>query len=74
MDHIVTDFWSMTVLARELLASYEANKTGKTTCHCRSSPPVIQIMSAGRNEMLEGPQGENIGNIGGIILAVNFLL
>ncbi|MBV6449477.1 MAG: D-alanine--poly(phosphoribitol) ligase subunit 1 [Anaerolineales bacterium] len=26
MDHIVTDFWSMTVLARELLMLYEANK------------------------------------------------
>jgi len=29
MDHIITDFWSMTVLARELLANYEANKSGK---------------------------------------------
>ncbi len=29
MDHIVTDFWSMTVLARELLMLYEANKNGK---------------------------------------------
>ncbi len=26
MDHIVTDFWSMTVLARELLMLYEASK------------------------------------------------
>ncbi|MCC6498806.1 MAG: amino acid adenylation domain-containing protein [Anaerolineales bacterium] len=26
MDHIVTDFWSMTVLARELLMLYEANE------------------------------------------------
>ena len=26
MDHIVTDFWSMTILARELLMLYEANK------------------------------------------------
>jgi amino acid adenylation domain-containing protein/thioester reductase-like protein len=30
MDHIVTDFWSMTILARELLASYETNKSGET--------------------------------------------
>ncbi|HQV93621.1 MAG TPA: amino acid adenylation domain-containing protein, partial [Anaerolineales bacterium] len=29
MDHIVTDFWSMTILARELLMLYEANKSAQ---------------------------------------------
>jgi hypothetical protein len=28
MDHIITDFWSMTLLARELLVLYEGHKTG----------------------------------------------
>ncbi|HKJ39533.1 MAG TPA: condensation domain-containing protein, partial [Anaerolineales bacterium] len=36
MDHIVTDFWSMTVLAREILASYEANKNNEVL----SLPPL----------------------------------
>ncbi|MBC7878685.1 MAG: amino acid adenylation domain-containing protein [Anaerolineales bacterium] len=57
MDHIVTDFWSMTVLARELLASYEANKVGKEI----SLPPLNARYSDyvhWQGEMLAGPQGE----------------
>ncbi len=57
MDHIVTDFWSMTVLARELLASYEANKGGTTI----SLPPLSARYSdyvRWQTEMLASSQGE----------------
>ena len=59
MDHIVTDFWSMTLLARELLASYEANKTGKTI-----SLPLLSARYSDyvrwQTEMLASPYGENL--------------
>jgi amino acid adenylation domain-containing protein/thioester reductase-like protein len=57
MDHIVTDFWSMTVLARELLLLYEANKNGK--------PIELPLLPARYSDyvrweanMLESAQGE----------------
>jgi amino acid adenylation domain-containing protein/thioester reductase-like protein len=59
MDHIVTDFWSMTVLARELLASYEANKAGKEI----SLPPLPARYSdyvRWQTDMLGSPQGEKL--------------
>ena len=59
MDHIVTDFWSMTVLARELLASYQANKNGEET----SFPPLPARYSdyvRWQTEMLDSPQGEKL--------------
>ena len=57
MDHIVTDFWSMTVLARELLASYEANKVGKTLA--MPQPPArYSDYVRWQEQMLAGPQGE----------------
>ena len=57
MDHIVTDFWSMTVLARELLASYEANKAGKTLA--MPQPPArYSDYVRWQEQMLAGPQGE----------------
>jgi amino acid adenylation domain-containing protein/thioester reductase-like protein len=59
MDHIVTDFWSMTILARELLANYEANKTGKGI-----SFPALPARYADyvrwQTEMLAGAQGEKL--------------
>jgi amino acid adenylation domain-containing protein/thioester reductase-like protein len=57
LDHIVTDFWSMTTLAREILASYEANKNGDDV----SFPPHQARYSdyvRWQTEMLTGPQGE----------------
>jgi hypothetical protein len=63
MDHIVTDFWSMTVLARELLALYEANKTGKPI-DLPSQPRDIPIMSAGRRRCWRVRRGENWRPIG----------
>lgn len=59
MDHIVTDFWSMTVLARELLALYEANKTDKPI----DLPPLPARYSdyvRWQTEMLASPQGERL--------------
>ncbi|HEY5730270.1 MAG TPA: amino acid adenylation domain-containing protein [Anaerolineales bacterium] len=57
LDHIVTDFWSMTVLARELLASYEANKNGKAI-----SFPQLQARYSDyvrwQTGMLESSQGD----------------
>jgi len=61
MDHIVTDFWSMTVLAREVLTSYEANKTGKPG----ELPPLSARYSDyvhWQADMLASPQGERLWN------------
>ncbi len=59
MDHIVTDFWSMTLMARELLNFYEANKAGeelsKTHLPARYSDYVRW-----QTEMLASPQGEKL--------------
>ena len=59
MDHIITDFWSMTVLAREVLALYEANKNGETI-----SLPTLQARYSDfvrwQNEMLTGAAGERL--------------
>jgi amino acid adenylation domain-containing protein/thioester reductase-like protein len=59
MDHIVTDFWSMTVLARELLDFYEANKNAqelsKTSLPARYSDYVRW-----QTDMLASPQGEKL--------------
>jgi len=59
MDHIVTDFWSMTVLAHELLESYAANKTGEEI----SFPPLPARYSdyvRWQTEMLDSKQGEKL--------------
>ncbi|HEX6270322.1 MAG TPA: amino acid adenylation domain-containing protein [Anaerolineales bacterium] len=59
MDHILTDFWSMTVLARELLASYQTNKAGRPD----ALPPLPARYSdyvRWQAEMLDGSQGENL--------------
>jgi acyl carrier protein len=64
MDHIVTDFWSMTVLARELLTSYEANKAGRKppSSGCRRA---IRITSAGRQRCWRVNRGRDCGTTGG---------
>ncbi|MEW6028989.1 MAG: amino acid adenylation domain-containing protein [Chloroflexota bacterium] len=61
MDHIVTDFWSMTVLARELLMLYEANKN--------NSPVEMPALPARYSDyvrweaaMLESERGEKLWN------------
>ncbi len=61
MDHLVTDFWSMTVLAGEILASYEANKAGRPN----ALPPLVAHYSDyvhWQAKMLAGPQGEELWN------------
>ena len=61
MDHLVTDFWSMTVLAGEILASYEANKAGRPN----ALPPLVAHYSDyvhWQTKMLAGPQGEKLWN------------
>jgi amino acid adenylation domain-containing protein/thioester reductase-like protein len=57
MDHIITDFWSTTVLARELLACYQANKNGKPS---ELAPLPARYSDYARWEagMVESPQGE----------------
>ncbi len=59
MDHIVTDFWSMTVLARELLTFYEANKTGETIS-LSTLPARYSDYVRWQTDMLAGPQGEGL--------------
>ncbi len=59
MDHIVTDFWSVTVLAREILASYEANKAGKAISFPRLHAHYSDYVHW-QTEMLAGPQGEKL--------------
>ncbi|MFN8382938.1 MAG: amino acid adenylation domain-containing protein [Anaerolineales bacterium] len=59
MDHIITDFWSMTIFVRELLAVYEANKSG-----ARIELPKLQARYADyvrwQAAMLESPRGEKL--------------
>ncbi len=59
MDHIITDFWSMTVLARELLAFYKANKTG-AEISLPSLPARYSDYVRWQTDMLESPQGEKL--------------
>ncbi|RPJ23010.1 MAG: amino acid adenylation domain-containing protein, partial [Chloroflexi bacterium] len=59
MDHIVTDFWSMTVLAREVLANYEANKTGKAIS-LPALPAHYSDYVRWQAEMMAGAQGERL--------------
>ncbi len=75
MDHIVTDFWSMTVLAREILVSYEANKSGQEI----SLPEISARYSdyvRWQADMLASPQGEKLreywqGELSGKLHALN---
>lgn len=59
MDHIITDFWSMTVLAREVLALYEANGM-----HEEISLPQLSARYSDfvrwQNEMLTSVAGERL--------------
>ena len=57
MDHIITDFWSMTVLAREVIAAYEANKIGKESLLPSLSARYSDYVRW-QTEMLESAQGE----------------
>jgi amino acid adenylation domain-containing protein/thioester reductase-like protein len=57
VHHIVTDFWSMTLLASEIMALYAAEKAGLS--------PTLQPLRTSytdfarwRNESLAGPEGE----------------
>jgi amino acid adenylation domain-containing protein/thioester reductase-like protein len=59
IDHIITDFWSMTVLAGELLASYRANQSGDEI----ELPPLPARYAdyvRWQTEMLDSPQGEKL--------------
>ena len=57
MDHIITDFWSMTVLVRELLALYDANKNGASV-DLSPLPARYSDFVRWESVMLESPQGE----------------
>ncbi|HAX70809.1 MAG TPA: hypothetical protein DCY14_14450 [Anaerolineae bacterium] len=59
MDHIITDFWSMTVLAREVLALYEANLAGEAI---PLQPLAARYSDFVRwqNEMLTSAAGERL--------------
>ncbi|HEX9840752.1 MAG TPA: amino acid adenylation domain-containing protein [Anaerolineales bacterium] len=59
MDHIITDFWSMTILARELLKLYEANTTGKLNALPSLSARYSDYVRW-QTEMLAGPHGEKL--------------
>ncbi len=75
MDHIITDFWSMTILARELLMLYEANKN--------NSPIELPALPARYSDyvrweaaMLESERGEKLweywrGQLGKQLPALN---
>ncbi|NOH02187.1 MAG: AMP-binding protein [Chloroflexi bacterium] len=75
MDHIITDFWSMTVLASETLVLYEANKSGGTI----SLPPLQARYSdfvRWQSGMLASAAGERLweywrGELAGELPALN---
>ncbi|MBL8103446.1 MAG: amino acid adenylation domain-containing protein, partial [Anaerolineales bacterium] len=58
-QNFITDFWSMTIFVRELLAVYEANKSG-----ARIELPKLQACYADfvrwQAAMLESPRGEKL--------------
>ncbi len=57
VHHIITDFWSMTLLASEIMALYAAEKNGVP-----ASLPTLRNtytdFAHWRNEILAGPEGE----------------
>lgn len=59
MDHIITDFWSMTIFVRELLAAYQANKSGVPM-----ELPKLQARYSDyvrwQGKMLESARGEKL--------------
>jgi len=57
MDHIVTDFWSMTILARELLMLYEAIKDDKQI-ELPELPARYSDYVRWESTMLESAEGE----------------
>ena len=57
MDHIVTDFWSMTILARELLMLYESNN-GNTQIELPSLSARYSDYVTWEATMLESGRGE----------------
>jgi len=59
MDHIITDFWSMTILARELLVLYEGYKTGREISLPSLSARYSDYVNW-QNGMLASPQGEEL--------------
>lgn len=57
VHHIITDFWSMTLLASEIMALYAAEKRGLSP----ALPPLQTSyldFARWRNETLAGPEGE----------------
>ncbi|MCB0117754.1 MAG: AMP-binding protein, partial [Anaerolineales bacterium] len=57
VHHIITDFWSMTLFASEIMALYSAEKRGTEI----SLPPLQTTygdFAKWRNEILAGPEGE----------------
>ena len=60
MDHIVTDFWSMTILARELLAV--TRRTSLTRpLNCRHSMLIMGITSVGSKRCSLARRVNNLG-------------
>jgi len=57
VHHLITDFWSMTLLASEIMAFYAAEKRGLSP-----DLPLLRTsymdFARWRNEMLAGPEGE----------------
>ena len=64
MDHIVTDFWSMTILARELLTLYEANQgaLGGISGLLPALPARYSDYARWEARMLESERGEKLWN------------
>ncbi|HUG34077.1 MAG TPA: amino acid adenylation domain-containing protein [Anaerolineales bacterium] len=56
VHHIITDFWSMTLLASEIMALYAAEKTGQSADLPELHSTYIDF-AHWRNETLAGPEG-----------------
>ena len=59
LHHIVTDFWSLGILMRELGALYEAEKSG-TTLDLAPLPVEYTDYARWQTEMLAGDEGERL--------------
>jgi hypothetical protein len=61
MDHIITDFWSMTIFVRELLAVYEANKSGEPIELPKLQARYCRLCPLAGCDVGESARGEALG-------------
>ena len=62
MDHIITDFWSMTLLAQEVITQYRSVVDGLPATQLEPLPVQYTDYVRWQAEVLAGPEGERLWN------------